>query len=187
MNKQILKNGKVSGVGGVIKKNKENNESEEFKIDTEDSKKSDSEESDPKAVQVQTELSSSDKEEFNDKSCQDARVDESSEGGITSSRTTGPTGMSGIDSSKKEEKKGKYQLTGFNINYTEKGSSDIISESVNDYYEDLDSAMNSIKDDIYMKKMPDGSYVKSSISSGSPIICDEEVQKRQYIYGEWKR
>jgi hypothetical protein len=81
-----------------------------------------------------------------------------------------------------QESVGKYEVTGFMIQYTPVGSKGIASERVRDYYKTKEEAYSRFEGDTYLK--PDG--VKSKIFSGAPVLCFDERQLDERINDEWK-
>ena len=196
MNQAQTNQMKVSGAGEIIKNNKsflesiiEETTEEVINVSTVVSEPEDN------VIIEQTELPISDKPGFDPMATQDAIKTNEVEGGITRNTTTGPTGLSGISNSKYDEDKinaGKYEITGFKIQYSMPESRDMISEEVIAYYDTLEDAMASIVEDgIYIKniakKDEDDILIRSSITMGAPIICHGDTQKMEYINGSWRR
>jgi len=184
--KEFIKNtiskmpiGKIEGVGVCTKANKIKEEA------TVDDK--------VEVIEDQKELPISDKEEFNPGIVQDANKNSQKEGGISSSRTTGQTGMSGIKppvspNNREISNVNKFELEGFSIEYSMPGSKDIISEEVSGlYFDTLELAMATVSDDKFVKILGENKTVMARITRGAPQICRNEVLKMEYIGEKWRR
>lgn len=143
-------------------------------------------------------LSKSTREGFNPQSTQNAKKDAEVEGGITTSRTTGPMKSSGDaaeDGSQlkpapdmvAESKPGQYEVTGFSASYEPAKGKGLESVQIRDYFDDMETAMASVNGDKYLMPLPGGGYKIATITQGAPTISIEERQLYEYINGKWRR
>ena len=152
-------------------------------------------------------LTQSNKEGFNTDTIADPRKGEGDDGGITTSNNTDEnmsvsagkivgnktTGISGGWNGRSSQNnksdmnvdslKGKYELTGFSVQYKEEGSVDIIATEIREYYDAIDDAEKTVNSDFYIMK----NGIKAEITRGAPIICFNERQLKDYIDETWKR
>lgn len=132
-------------------------------------------------------LKKSNKAVFNASMAADALDDDGTpDGGATKNTTTGITGMSGVQRILPIDRKiidNKFELSGFTVQYEIGG--EVTSVEAHFYYDTIQEAMNSISGDIYQLNI-NGDLVDSKITMGGPIICINEIQKKQYLGEIWK-
>ena len=145
----------------------------------------------PVVIENQEELSRSEKPEFNKDTVQDIRTTEKVEGGISAARSTGITGMSNEAPKTsvhafQDYKENKFELSGFSASYTLPGTKDIVSQEIRVFFDDIESAKESVKNGKYYHKHGD-EIIEMNITLGSPIICANEIQRLMQVDGEWRR
>lgn len=137
------------------------------------------------------------KSEFDPNALQDALKDSELEGGVFKMRTTGSSALDNeqpkgaeyykpsreLNSSQAE---GKYEVSGFTVQYEPKSGGGLSSVQVRDYFDDIETAKASVSKAGYLIPLKNG-YKIGKITLGCPIICLNERQLFEYVNGQWRR
>ena len=120
----------------------------------------------------------SDRPRFDAQAVADPKKDDDDEGGILPYASTKFNSQSAegsqfhpIGTNKDElNSKGKYEISGFKIQYIPKGQVATVSEDVRDFFDTVDEAIVRINGNKYIR--PDG--VVARITAGAPALCSSE-------------
>lgn len=143
-------------------------------------------------------LTESNKPGFDPQAKQDARFDDSKEGGISRPQTTGPHKTDG-DASKEgmqikpkvasTDVKNQFEMSGFSVSYEAKKGQGLISLEIRDHFIDLETAQASVNGDRYLMPLEGSGFKVVKITTGAPKISFEE--REIYIHlndkGVWSR
>ena len=137
------------------------------------------------------------KPEFDPTRIQNALKDDELEGGVFKMRTTGLASMDSEQPRGAEYYKpqreleagaahGKYEVSGFTVQYEPKPGGGLSSVQIRDYFDDLETAKASVSPSGYLIPLRSG-YKLGRITLGCPVICLNERQILEYVNGNWRR